>query len=83
MGCGKRAEEAETVKEGEAGRESTLSQCTPEVAGGASRKRMTRQNDPVRKGSRSGAGNPLSIFEADVRPRVLRKEWERKCRRTY
>lgn len=83
MGCGKKAEEAEPVKEGERGRESTLSQCTPEVMGGASKKRMSIQKDPVRKGRRIGAGSLLSIFKADVRPRVLRREWKRKCRKTY
>lgn len=68
------------MKEGGARRE--LSQCALDVVGGASRKRMSRQKDPVRKGSRVGTGNPLSIFQADVRPRTLRKEWGRKCRRT-
>lgn len=67
----------------ERGGESALSQCAGEVAGGASRKRNSRQEDLARKGSRIGAGNPLSILEAGVRPRALRKEWGRKCRRTH
>lgn len=38
------------------GGESALSQCAGEVAGGASWKRRSRQEDPVRKGSRIGVG---------------------------